>query len=181
MQPPLLAWQHCRPPTPPHSLARVLEEPTDSRCHRALTWALKQTGAPVNSAETTWIKSSVSFSLSDQNYHSRAGLPTRRCQDEWHIKVRDLQGERVVRNKKHAGILTQRRRDAHTDKHIHHMQSREAKPISEPSVSLSSKRCSVLFLYLWESNISQYLCLPVTLEWLCKCENLCLFFLFFFF
>lgn len=44
-------------------------------------------------------------------------------------------------------------------------------------MSLSSKRCTVLFL--WESNISQYLCLPVTLEWLCKCENLCLFFFFF--
>lgn len=44
---------------------------TDSPCHKALTWAEKQTGTSADSIETTWIKSSVSLSLSDQNYHSR--------------------------------------------------------------------------------------------------------------
>ena len=71
------------------SLTHAAEERTDSHCHKALTWAGKQTGTSADSVETTWIKSSVSLSLSDQNYHSRAALPTCRCQDEWHIKVRD--------------------------------------------------------------------------------------------
>lgn len=49
-----------------------MHERTDSGCRRAPTRAGKQTGISSNTTETTWIKSSVSLSLSDQNSQSTA-------------------------------------------------------------------------------------------------------------